>query len=271
MKKLPVIIISLLAFLCAGAFVTFVIVFLTTRANGNLGALLRLPKKVSMNRAERGAVVRIPDRFKPVNETSAADSTAAGFTDSTTAVVFTPKYVGKYACRNKLDSDDMLLLIMGNNLFCKKSQWSKPWNNPGGKGIRSAAEGLRFADSTVVDSLTSIMWQRYSIFPSIIYGQVEEAIQHLNSVRWRGFDNWRTPTIEEIMLLLVPKRNRHGLYLPGNWNCNVKDIWSCNPACDSLSTQWIWVVRLAKGRCNYGHPAISRALLAVREMRGKGR
>ena len=267
MKKLPLIFISVLAFLCVGAFILFVVVFLNTRGNTrNLAVLLHHPVSRPTDRTGDENTVRIPDRFKPFNDTSATDSTGAGFADSTAAVLPAPRYIGKHACRTRLDSDDMLLLIMGNNLFCKKSPWSKPWNNPGGKGIRSEAEGLWFEDSIVVDSFTTLMWQRYSKSPSIPYRQVDETIQRLNSVKWQGFDNWRAPTIEEIMVLLVPRRNRHGLYLPGNWNCNVKDIWSCNPACDSLSTEWIWVARLAKGRCNYGHPAISRALLAVRKM-----
>jgi len=123
-----------------------------------------------------------------------------------------------------MDSDDMILLLFGKNLFCKKSQWSRPWNNPGGKGIRVGADGLLFGDSVVADSFTMIMWQRYSTSPSLSYGQIDDAINRLNAGKWRGFDNWRPPTIEEIMALLVPKRNRHGLFSPRRLELQCKKI-----------------------------------------------
>ena len=101
----------------------------------------------------------------------------------------------------------------------------------------------------------------------IPFKKIESALAVLNRKKWMGYDNWRTPTIEEILVLMVPEKNRYGLYLPGGWNCDAKDIWSCNAACDSVSTKWYWVARLAIGRCNYGHPDIRRSLLAVRSVR----
>ncbi|MBN1575730.1 MAG: DUF1566 domain-containing protein [Chitinispirillaceae bacterium] len=267
MKKFPAIVLSILLFLCICSCILFIVVFITTR-DVDLGAMM--PRSLSRAKAAAGPEnpIRIPDRFKPPVVESSIDSPAvATIAEPVSIAPHTPKYISKYRCRDKMDSDDMILLILGKNLFCKKSQWSRPWNNPGGRGIRSGADGLIFGDSVVADSFTNIMWQRYSTSPSLPYGQIDDAINRLNTRKWRGFYNWRPPTIEEIMVLLVPKRNRHGLFLPAGWNCNVKDIWSCNPACDSLSTQWIWVARMGMGRCNYGHPDIPRALLAVRKMR----
>jgi hypothetical protein len=66
-------------------------------------------------------------------------------------------------------------------------------------------------------------------------------------------------------VLLTPVKNHHGLFLPDPWDCRESDFWSCNPAADSVSVQWVWVVRMGAGRCNYGHPDMVRSLLAVRE------
>jgi hypothetical protein len=267
MKKLPVIIVIVLGCLSAAAFILFIIVFINTSEwSVDIPALLQRAFPRTRESAASESPIPIPDRFKPARETATADTTAAPPADSAVAVPATARYPGNYACGTMLDADDMLLLILGNNLFCKRSRWSRQWNNPGGKGIRLGSDGLCFTDSTVADSLTGIVWQHFSEFPSLIYSEIDGALAHLNSIRWQGFDTWRAPTIEEIMTLLVPRRNRHGLYLPGNWDCNVRDIWSCSPACDSLSTQWLWVGRMAMGRCNYGHPGIPRALLAVRKL-----
>ncbi|MBN1307758.1 MAG: DUF1566 domain-containing protein [Chitinispirillaceae bacterium] len=266
MKDLPGIVIAVLLFLCICSFILFIAVFVVTR-DVDVGAVI--PGLLSRTKAaaDAGDPTRIPDRFKPAVAASTAGSPPVSAAASTAAAPHAPKYVGKYKCRDRMDSDDMLLLILGKNLFCKKSKWSKPWNNPRGKGIRSGADGLIFGDSVVADSFTLIMWQRYATSSLLPYGQIDDAVNRLNAGRWQGFDNWRPPTIEEIMALLVPRRNRHGLYLPVGWNCNVSDIWSCNPASDSLSIQWIWVARMGMGRCNYGHPDIPRALLAVRDMK----
>jgi hypothetical protein len=276
MMKFPGIVISILTVLCIGSAILFTVVLTTTR-HIDFGALkaisfFRITHSVGSANAHENTV-RIPERLRSLDVASPADSlrenidsikSPAGPVSGAKDI---PPFAKKYRCNDKIDSDDMILLISGKNLFCKKSPWSKPWNNPGGNGIRLITDGLLFGDSVVIDSLTNVMWQRFSNVPSISYRQVENAINKLNKARWQGFDDWRPPTIEEIMTLLVPKRNRHGLYLSKVWNCNVKDIWSCNPACDSLSVQWIWVARLGQGRCNFGHPGIPRALLAVREMK----
>ncbi len=267
-NRLHTIIIAIFSILCIGSFILFIIVFIRTRIETKnfLEALRHVSQKPkSITYTETDSKKLFPENPKPITETLSIQSSHMPDSAFSSTGRRLPLYSGRHKCGDRLDSDDMLLFIMENNLFCKKSRWSIYWNNPDGKGIRSSAEGLLFADSIVTDSLTNMMWQQYSVFSSINFEEIGYAIQYLNSIKWKGFNNWRVPTIEEIMLLLVPKRNRYGLHLPGNWKCNAKDIWSCNRACDSLSTQWIWVVRLEKGRCNYGHPAIPRALLAVRE------
>jgi hypothetical protein len=251
MKPFSIIIISILIALCAGSCILLIVVIMHTAGNDK-----------ENKSTETG--IQLPERFREMSAVQQGDSNTAQATPPSPLPA--PKYTCKYICTNMIHTDELKLIIAENNLFCKKSPWSKLWANPKGSGIRSGQEGLHLRDSVVADTLTNIMWQRYSTSPPLPYGKIDSAIALLNTARWQGFDNWRSPTIEEIMALLVPEKNRSGLFLPGKWNCNVQDIWSCNSACDSVSVRWIWVARLAMGRCNLGHPDIIRALLAVRSM-----
>jgi serine/threonine-protein kinase len=68
----------------------------------------------------------------------------------------------------------------------------------------------------VVDDATGLMWQRGG--PSdgrLTFEEAEEYIAQLNAERWGGFDDWRLPTLEEAMSLMLPKDQlpADGLYL----------------------------------------------------------
>lgn len=176
------------------------------------------------------------------------------------------RYKRHYTCREMIPGSDLKTLILANDFFCSRSRWSAIWANPVGKGIRNTYAGVFCGDSVVIDSAVSLMWQKYSFNKKISRDDITMAVATLNGMQWHGFSNWRLPTIEEILVMLEPEKNGSGHYLPEAWDCNIKDIWSCNAACDSVSTRWYWVARLKIGRCNYGHPDIRRSLLAVRSM-----
>jgi len=256
MKNPFVIIIGVLIALCACACILLVIVILNTRGNKK--------EKIFKERAsiewetDTPTATDIPD---VPEETSESETVPADTVQSVQQVV-QPEL--QFPCGERVDAGAVAKLIREKSYYCKRSRWSKIWANPGGRGVRSAREGLLFTDSIVVDSITRTMWQRYSLASSVTFGMVDSVIGYLNSVGWEGYSDWRGPAIEEIMAELLPRKNRQGFYLPRGWNCNVTDVWSCNSACDSLSMQWYWVARLAIGRCNYGRPDINRSVLAVR-------
>ena len=215
-----------------------------------------------------GETVPAPERFKQLADTVApASELPAEQTPSLPIEQFSdePGYTGRFTCKAVVPADTLKKLLTQHNLFCEKSPWSKHWAHPTGKGIRLRQEGLAFTDSIVTDSLTHRMWQRYATFTKLNYNDIDSAIAGLNASAWQGHRDWRPPTVEELMVLLTPGKNRHGLHLPGPWDGNARDFWSCNPAVDSLTVKWIWVVRTEFGRCNYGDPFMPRALLAVRQ------
>jgi hypothetical protein len=211
--------------------------------------------------------IPIPERFKALPDSTSAAVTADSATvhDAQGATSNDPAYTGSLSCGVMISAEKLGRLLSERNLYCQKSTWSNRWANPTGRGIHAGQAGLFYSDSVVTDSLTRLMWQRYELSPGVTYKNLDAAVARLNTANWQGYANWRTPTVEELMALLRPAKNSHGLYMPEPWACRSSDLWSCSPAADSGSVKWIWVVRAAFGRCNYGHPDMPRALLAVRE------
>ena len=263
MKKLPVIVISILGGLCATGCILLIIVILRTSEN-NTPIMKRFSHPVQQTEENDG--IRIPDRFAVPDEDATTDTAAGTPAEPVHPALPPPAYHRLYTCGEMVSGPALGERITAGNLFCKKSQWSKAWANQRGKGIRQKLEGLSFNDSTVADTLTAIMWQRYASPSPLPFASLDSAIAQMNAAAWQGFSNWRVPTIEELLTLLSPARNNYGYNLPRTWNCGAEDIWSCNAACDSLSMRWIWVARMSLGRINYGRPDIARAVLAVRDM-----
>jgi len=266
--------------LCALACILLIVVIVSTGGKFNIKQLLH---KGENNRAAIEAVTRsmppedhilIPERFKDIDTTAAAvlDTPSATPEPAVTEIPPVPprpnvqRYFATFPCNQMITGNDLRLLLSDNNLFCQKSPWSQAWANPTGKGIRRKKEGLLFTDSTVIDSFTNLVWQRYAPLKLHSYSTAELFIAELNRTAWQGYSTWRIPKIEELMATFTPQKNQSGLHLPQGWNCKAKDMWSCNSAIDSLNTRWVWVARTALGRCNIGHPDTLRSLLAVHDM-----
>ena len=265
MKSLPVIIIAALATLCAVGCILLIIVILHADGSDTKpGPIHRLFNRPSPTDHRTDETISIPDRF--TDAAPATEDTAA--TAPVQSVSFpAPVFSRQHTCGEMIAPPTLAELISSNNLFCRKSPWSGAWANPKGRGIRLTKEGLSFADSVVTDTLTGIMWQRFASSRPVAFGKLDSVTAAMNTTRWQGYSNWRIPTIEELLTLLTPERNRFGHYLPDRWNSKADDIWSCNPAGDSLSIRWKWVARMSLGRCNVGKPDIERSVLAVRELR----
>ena len=77
----------------------------------------------------------------------------------------------------------------------------------------------------VVDHATGLMWQKAGSEKYIDYPAARKYIQELNRKRFAGYDDWRLPTIPELMSLLELEKQSNGLYI--------------NPIFDSTQ-QWCW-------------------------------
>jgi len=67
-------------------------------------------------------------------------------------------------------------------------------------------------DGTIADQATGVIWQK-SGSNWLGYEDALAYVEKLNRERFAGYDDWRLPTIEELMSLLEPKKQSTDLYI----------------------------------------------------------
>jgi len=65
----------------------------------------------------------------------------------------------------------------------------------------------------VLDRATGLMWQKAGSPKRLDYQDAQKYIENLNTTKFAGYDDWRMPTIPELMSLLEPEKQSNGLYL----------------------------------------------------------
>jgi serine/threonine-protein kinase len=66
----------------------------------------------------------------------------------------------------------------------------------------------------VLDRQTGLAWQREASVDRMVWKDGFAYVDHLNEVKFAGFDDWRYPTRDEIATLILPEENREsGLYI----------------------------------------------------------
>ena len=80
----------------------------------------------------------------------------------------------------------------------------------------------------VFDAATGLMWQKAGSDNYILFSETQAYIKDLNAQKLAGFDDWRLPTIPELMSLLEPEKQSNGRYIAPVFDATQWWCWSAD-------------------------------------------
>lgn len=156
------------------------------------------------------------------------------------------------------------------SIMVRKFDFYDKYKNFEGKGIsHEYSVKLIENDPVVIDNATGLMWGQKGLGKRVAYDYSLEWVSELNNKRFAGFTDWRMPTLEEAMSLLIRKREDGEicvdpmfeelykktnfveigeLYIDSIFDKGVHWIWTSDLSPDNKHA---WAVDLTLGYCFY--------------------
>jgi len=147
--------------------------------------------------------------------------------------------------------------------YCKDENCTKHYSNPTGKGFDNYFE-LQKNGQVVYDRATGLIWQQSGSSKSMTYEEAEKYIKQLNQKRFAGYNDWRLPTLEEVMSLVERNKNKYELYIDAVFDNKHWCIWT-----DDIvkGKKLSWVVLFNNGMCANNKDIIGLSTFFVRAVR----
>lgn len=109
--------------------------------------------------------------------------------------------------------------------------------------IYFAQQLARDGEEQVIDAVHDLSWQRAGSPYPLNWRAAQKAVAELNRERFAGRNNWRLPTMTELLSLLRPPAQGRALCQPSVFDPRQKWLWSA----DRKSFQAAWHVNLELG------------------------
>ncbi len=102
-------------------------------------------------------------------------------------------------------------------------------------------------NGTITDNATGLIWQKSGSNNMLKYKAVKAYIKSLNNSRFAGQNDWRLPTIPELISLLEPSEKSKNLYIDPIFDKTQNWCWSA----DQASSGRAWLVHFYDGRVRW--------------------
>lgn len=119
-------------------------------------------------------------------------------------------------------------------------------------------------EGTIIDRTTGLMWQKGGSNRSLMRRQVNSYVNKLNKEKFAGYSDWRLPTIEELVSLLVYSKINNGLHIYALFDSKQTKCWSADSLpLDKLDSSYFggssvssqfrldWIVNFSEGYFTY--------------------
>lgn len=156
----------------------------------------------------------------------------------------------------KVKGAEEKLLLRSEPLVVSKAEAQKVFGLSDEYGLLEYIEN-QFEDQgkTVIDHRTGLMWQK-SGSERLTYEKAQEYVKEFNRQKFAGYDDWRLPTIPELMSLIVmePEEQASLLYINPIFDAKQFRCWSADrlPAGELGSSSAAWGVDFRYGNV-YGY------------------
>jgi hypothetical protein len=110
----------------------------------------------------------------------------------------------------------------------------------------------------IVDHATGPMWQKAGSDKRMLFRNTKAYIDDLNARKFAGFNDWRLPTIPELMSLLEPEKQSNDLYINAVFEISGRGLldwyWSADlrQIKDESSPGSAWLVRFSSVNVGWG-------------------
>ena len=91
------------------------------------------------------------------------------------------------------------------------------------------------------------MWQQSGSNSRMNYKDAHQYIADLNAKEFGDYNDWRLPTLEEVMSLMEPQRKNGDLYIDPILDKTQRWIWTS----DHEYASRVWVVTFFGGHCRH--------------------
>jgi len=110
-------------------------------------------------------------------------------------------------------------LTVSENEFKKVFGLNKDW-----RPLEYIQNDYEDQGEVVLDRATGLMWQKSGSPVPMSYTETKKYLKELNQKKFAGYDDWRLPTIPELLSLLEPEKQSNGLYINSMFD---KKQWWC--------------------------------------------